>query len=356
MKKDYYKTLGVPKDASEKDIKKAFRSMAMKYHPDKNDDPGSEVKFKEAGEAYDVLGNPEKKAKYDRFGSTGFDQHQGHGGGGFRDIFESFGDVFGGSFGFGRSQRGSRNGADIKHTVVVSLSNIVKGGTITIDSSKSVDCTKCGGNGCAIGTSPEVCGSCNGGGFVSQSNGYMKIQTSCPGCGGTGAIITKKCKKCKGRGVENRNEKVKVSIPRGIETGTTLRLAGRGGVRRGDSSPGDLYIKVIVEEHELFRRRGCDLVYDMSIDFITASIGGSVVVPTIHGKCRIDIPPGTQYGDLIRAKKKGCPVLNHNENVGDQINRVAISTPIDLSTKEAELLKEFRSLRRKTVTSGKHSN
>ncbi len=324
--------------------------MAMKYHPDKNDDPKAEAKFKEASEAYDVLSDSDKKAKYDRFGHAGFESYQNQGGGGFEDLFESFGDVFGGAFGSGsrakRRQTRTR-GKDIKYSVNVSLENIIKGGSITIDVARNVDCSTCSGSGCESGTSPEQCNGCNGLGFATYSKGYMKIQTSCNKCGGLGSVIRKKCKKCYGQRTEKKSESIKISVPAGIENGTVLRLSGRGDMYGGAHSPGDLYITIAVDNHKVFKRNGRDIVYNLNIDLVTAALGGSTIVPTLHGSCEINIPKGTQYGDIIKIRRKGCPVLNKKNSIGDQLNRVVLKTPQNLSSEEEELLKKFRELQDK---------
>jgi len=342
MKKDCYKLLGISKSATEKDIKKAFRSMAMKYHPDKNDDPGAEAKFKEISEAYSILSDSDKKATYDRFGHSGLDSAS-YQSPGAEDIFSSFGDIFGDLFGFGgnRQRRTRTRGRDIKYSMKINLEQVMTGGKAEIKIPRTINCNTCSGTGCAEGGSPVSCGHCRGSGFTHIRQPYINIQQTCSKCGGDGSIIKKKCKTCNGSKVAKEVSRLKVSIPVGIENNTTIRVSGKGDLFGNAYSPGDLYLTIIVNRHNLFSRSGQNIVYNLSIDYVTACIGGSVIIPTLHGNCKINIPKGTQNDDIIRLKKKGCPTIGREKSFGDQHNRVFVIIPKNISKEEEGFLKEI---------------
>lgn len=355
QKRDYYEILGVSKGASEDEIKKAYRKLAIKYHPDKNpDDKSAEAKFKEAAEAYDVLSNNDKKAKYDRFGHAGMGgaASQGHGGGfpggmSMDDIFEQFGDVFGG---FGGSRRGGSSrrvnrGSDIRIKVSLTLEEIAKGVEKKVKVNKHNKCDGCDGSGAESGSSFSTCTTCNGSGQVTKVTntflGPMQTSSVCGTCGGEGKIITNKCKKCYGDGVVRSEVVIPINIPAGVEEGMQLQVSGMGnaGARRGVN--GDLLVVIEEKEHEFLKREGQHLHYDLFISFIDAVLGTSPVVPTLEGKVKIKVDPGTQGGKLLRLRGKGLPSVN-NYGVGDLLVNVNIWTPQKISSEERKILEKLQ--------------
>lgn len=355
MAEDYYSTLGVGKDAGEDDLKKAFRKLAMQYHPDKN--PGNadaEKKFKSLNEAYDVLKDPQKRAAYDRFGHGAFTGGMGQGGpgaGNFHDFSGSFSDIFEDLFGEFTGQRGGRRagqptasaarGNDLRYNLDIGLDDAFRGKQQTIKVTTSATCETCDGSGAQIGTQPESCTTCQGRGTVRAQQGFFTIERSCSTCQGTGKVIKSPCKTCAGSGRTRKEKALNVSIPAGVEEGTRIRLAGEGeaGFRGGPS--GDLYIFISIKPHPIFRRDAANIYCQVPIPFATAGLGGHIEVPTIDGgKVKVTVPEGTQTGHQFRLKGKGMSVLRSSAR-GDMYIEVAVETPVNLSKKQKDLLKEF---------------
>ena len=353
-KADFYETLGVSKGASDKDLKSAFRRLAMKYHPDKNpDDVEAERKFKEINEAYETLKDPQKRAAYDQFGHAAFEQGGpgGFGGGGFgggahafSDIFE---DIFGEMMGGGRSRRnagGRERGADLRYNMEISLEEAFTGKTAQIRVPTSVQCDACGGSGAKPGSQPVTCTTCQGSGRVRASQGFFSVERTCPTCHGRGEIISDPCTKCSGQGRVNEDRSLSVNIPAGIEDGTRIRLAGEGEAGMRGGPQGDLYIFLSVKPHEFFQRDGADLYCTVPVSMTTAALGGQFDVVTLDGaKTRVKVPEGTQTGRQFRLKSKGMPVLR-SSHMGDLYIQIAIETPQRLTKRQRELLEEFESL------------
>jgi molecular chaperone DnaJ len=340
--RDYYEVLGVSKDVSEADLKKAYRRLAMKHHPDRNpDDAESEVKFKEAKLAYEVLSNPQKRQAYDRFGHAGVDQGQGGMGGGadaFSDIFgDVFGDIFGGRRG-GRSQ--VYRGADLRYELDLSLEQAVAGDNISIDIPGHVECDTCTGSGAQPGTDVNTCATCSGAGQVRVTQGFFSIQQTCPACKGAGKTVKTPCSQCRGRGSVQKNRKLSVKIPAGVDTGDRIRLSREGEPGRNGGPSGDLYVDVIVEPHPIFSREGQDLFCDVPVSFATAALGGAVEVPTLDGAVNIKVPAETQSGKMFRVRGKGVPSVRAH-GVGDLMCRVQVETPVKLTAEQKKLLRKF---------------
>ncbi|WP_419907149.1 molecular chaperone DnaJ [Hoeflea sp.] len=352
-KADFYETLGVSRGASDKDLKGAFRRLAMQYHPDKNpDDVEAERKFKEINEAYETLKDPQKRAAYDQFGHAAFEQGGpggfggGFGGGAhaFSDIFE---DIFGEMMGGGRSRRGSggrERGADLRYNMEISLEEAFNGKTAQIRVPTSVQCDECSGSGAKPGSQPVTCSTCNGSGRVRASQGFFSVERTCPTCHGRGEIISDPCTKCNGQGRVNEDRSLSVNIPAGIEDGTRIRLAGEGEAGMRGGPQGDLYIFLSVKPHEFFQRDGADLYCTVPVSMTTAALGGQFDVVTLDGaKTRVKVPEGTQTGRQFRLKSKGMPVLR-SSHMGDLYIQIAIETPQRLTKRQRELLEEFESL------------
>lgn len=345
MKADYYETLGVQKGADEKELKSAFRKLAMKYHPDRNPgDAECEAKFKEINEAYECLKDPQKRAAYDRFGHSAFENGGmggggGFAGGGFADIFEDiFGDMMGRR---GRSSGGRERGADLRYNMEVTLEEAFTGKTAQIHVPASVVCDDCTGSGAKPGTQPVTCQMCGGAGRVRATQGFFSIERACPQCHGKGQTISDPCPKCAGQGRTTEERSLSVNIPAGIEDGTRIRLAGEGeaGLRGGPN--GDLYIFLSIKPHDLFQRDGADLFCKVPISMTTAALGGSFEVSTLDGtQTRVKVPEGTQNGKQFRLRGKGMPILRQSA-VGDLYIQVAIETPQSLTKRQRELLEEF---------------
>ena len=357
-KRDYYEVLGVERNADADTIKKAYRKAAIKYHPDKNPgDKEAEEKFKEAAEAYDVLSNDDKRARYDRFGHAGMSGAAGgsgfggFSGGGFsmEDIFEQFGDIFGGAFGGGfgggRSSRArTSRGSDIRITVKLSLNEIAEGVTKKLKINKTVACSVCGGSGAKDSSSYSTCSQCNGSGYIiSVQNsffGRMQTQSVCPTCQGTGRVIKDKCSKCSGEGTERGQEIIEVKIPAGVGDGMVLTVRGKGNAARNGGQNGDLLVVIEEEHNPQLVRDGNDLIHNLNITVTTAILGGEVEVPTIDGKARIKIAPGTHAGKVLRLRGKGLPDVN-GYGRGDIMVVVDITIPDELTKEERKLVEKL---------------
>lgn len=347
-KADFYETLGVSRDASDKDLKSAFRKMAMKYHPDRNPgDADAEARFKEVNAAYEALKDPEKRAAYDRYGHAAFEGGMGGGPGGFNGDFGSsmsdiFDDIFGEFVGGGRRQRqSSGRGADLRYNMDVTLEEAFTGKAAEIRVPTSVTCEVCSGSGAKPGTMPKTCGTCHGHGKVRASQGFFTIERTCPACQGKGELIDDPCEACHGTGRKTQDRTLSVNIPAGIEDGTRIRLSGEGeaGIRGGPS--GDLYIFLSIKPHEFFQRDGADIFCRVPISMTTAALGGSFDVPTVDGgKTRVKVGEATQTGRQFRLRGKGMPVLRSSQQ-GDMYIQVNVETPQNLTKRQRELLEEF---------------
>jgi len=347
-KRDYYTVLGVERNASEADLKKAYRRLAMKYHPDRNpDSKEAEASFKEVKEAYEVLSNAQKRAAYDQFGHSGFDPSAaagaGAGGfhagaGGFADIF---GDVFGDIFGGGRrGHAGPQRGSDLRYTLDISLEDAIKGTEIKIRVPTYDACDVCSGSGAKPGTSPVTCQTCGGHGQVRIQQGFFSVQQTCPNCHGSGTTISDPCTKCHGQGRVETTKTLSVKVPAGVDDGDQIRLAGEGEAGEKGGPAGDLYVQMRLKKHPVFHREEDDLYCEMPVSFSTAALGGELTVPTMDGKASIKIPAGTQSEKLFRLKGKGVRNVRSG-HVGDLYCRVSVETPVNLSAKQKELLNEL---------------
>ncbi len=347
-KNDYYDILGVQRNASEEEIKKSYRKLAMQYHPDRN--PGNseaEEMFKEASEAYEVLSDQEKRDIYNRYGHEGLTGTGYRGFSGFDDIFSSFGDIFGDVFGFStgrsRSRTAAQAGADLRYDLRITFMDAALGATTEINLHKYVLCTSCRGSGCASGASPEVCGRCQGRGQVTQSSGFFSIATTCPQCRGAGKVIKTPCRECSGVGKVKVAKTVQLKIPAGVESGSRLRMRGEGEEGEYGGPSGDLYVFIEVEQHDVFERNGNDIHCRVPITFIQAALGGSVEAPTLTGTEKMKIPRGTQTGRIFRLKGKGIPHLR-GYGCGDQVIETVVTVPTNLTKRQEELLREFEKL------------
>ena len=347
-KRDYYEILGLRNNASEMEIKKAFRKLAMEHHPDKNpDNHEAAEKFKEAAHAYEVLSDAQKRASYDQYGHSGVEGAGGGFGGGFgardfTDIFgDVFGDFFGGAAGYGRT-RASR-GADLRYNMTITFEEAAFGKETTIKIPKDEKCPDCDGTGCKAGTKPKVCQQCGGSGQTRFQQGFFSISRTCGLCRGAGSIITDPCKTCKGRKVVEKEKTLSVKIPPGVETGNRLRLNGEGEPGMMGGPPGDLYIVISVKEHPIFVREGDDIWCEVPIGFTTAALGGEIEVPTLTDKVKLKIPEGTQTGKVFKLRGKGIANVK-GYGLGDEMVRVLVETPTKLTAKQKELLKEFSRL------------
>jgi molecular chaperone DnaJ len=364
-KRDYYEVLGVKRDAAEADIKKAYRRLAMKHHPDRNpDDKKSEEQFKEAKEAYEVLTDAKKKAAYDQFGHAGVDAHaagaRGGGGGagaGFdpNDIFgDIFGDAFGDIFTGGRRGGGQRvyRGADLRYGLGLTLEQAVSGDTITINVPTLATCEVCHGSGAKAGSQPVTCTTCGGRGQVRMQQGFFTVQQTCPRCRGKGTIISDPCSNCHGQGRVEKEKTLSVKIPGGVDNGDRIRLAGEGEAGPNGGPSGDLYVEISVEPHEIFSRDGADLACEVPVSFTIATLGGEIEVPTLGGSVSLKIPAETQTGKVFRLRGKGVKPVRGG-SVGDLLCRVEVETPVHLSKEQKELLKKFDASVK--ADGGKHS-
>ena len=353
-KRDYYEVLGVSKGASEDEIKKAYKKLARKYHPDMNPgDKEAEEKFKEVNEANEVLSDPEKKARYDQFGFAGVDPNYGAGGAGggygggfdFGDLGDIFGSFFGGGFGGGQARRnGPQRGESIRASVSVTFKEAAFGCEKEVTIQRSEQCTTCKGNGCAPGTTPEICPDCHGSGVVQVQQrtpmGVFASSRPCQRCHGTGKIIHQPCTDCGGTGAVRKRKTIKINIPAGIDHGQTISLRGQGNAGKNGGSAGDLLITVMVQPDEVFRREGVDVFCEAPITFAQATLGATLEIPTIDGKVKYDLPEGTQTGSVFRLRGKGIPVLN-GRGRGDQYVTVNVETPRNLTREQKEALRTF---------------
>ncbi|HEY5798778.1 MAG TPA: molecular chaperone DnaJ [Burkholderiaceae bacterium] len=360
-KRDYYEILGVAKNASEEEIKKSYRKLAMKYHPDRNpDSKESEEKFKEVKEAYEMLTTPEKREAYDRYGHAGVDPNMGGGGfggagaGGFADTFgDIFGDIFGGGRGGGgRGGPQVYRGADLRYNLEITLEQAAHGYDTTIRVPSWDKCETCHGSGAKPGTSPTTCTTCAGHGQVRMQQGFFSIQQTCPKCHGTGKVITDPCAPCGGQGKIKRNKTLEVKIPQGIDNGMRIRSTGNGEPGMNGGPAGDLYVEIHIKPHAVFQREGDDLHCEMPISFAKAALGGEIEVPTLNGKVSFTIPEGTQSGKTFRLKGKGVKGVRSGF-AGDLFCHVVVETPVKLTDRQKDMLREFEKI---TLEGGsKHS-
>ncbi|HQC97511.1 MAG TPA: molecular chaperone DnaJ [Aquabacterium sp.] len=348
-KRDYYDILGVPKNATEDDIKKAYRKLAMKHHPDRNQGDGAktaEEKFKEAKEAYEMLSDPQKKAAYDQYGHAGVDPNAGGGAGGagMGGFAEAFGDIFGDIFNGGRRGGGGGQqiyrGSDLSYAMEITLEEAANGKDAQIRIPSWDTCETCKGSGAKPGTSAKTCGTCNGSGTVHMRQGFFSIQQTCPHCHGSGKIIPEPCTSCNGAGKIKRQKTLEVKIPAGINEGMRIRSAGNGEPGTNGGPAGDLYIEIRIKEHDIFERDGDDLHCTVPVSFTTVALGGSIEVPTLAGKAEIELPEGTQHGKTFRLRGKGIKGLR-SSYPGDLYAHVSVETPVKLTEHQRKLLKEL---------------
>ena len=354
-KRDYYEVLGVDRNADAKEIKKAYRRVAMKHHPDRNEgNAESEEKFKEASEAYEILSSEEKRAAYDRFGHDGVDPNRAGGGGGFSsggfgDIFgDVFGDIFGG--GGGGGARRARRGSDLQYNLELSLEEAVAGVEKKVRLRTLVGCRTCSGSGSKPGSSPSTCGTCNGQGQVRMQQGFFSVQQTCPRCHGQGRTVTDPCGSCSGQGRINETKTLSVKVPQGVDTGDRIRLSGEGEAGPDGAAAGDLFVQIQVKQHAIFERDDADLYCEIPISFFDAGLGGEIEVPTLDGRVKLRIPTETQTGKMFRLKGKGVkPVRGHTQ--GDLLCRVVVETPVRLNSEQKELMEKLR----ESLDGDKHS-
>ncbi|WP_340615376.1 molecular chaperone DnaJ [Xenorhabdus entomophaga] len=344
-KQDYYEVLGVSKTADEKEIKKAYKRLAMKYHPDRNQgDKDAESKFKEIKEAYEILTDSQKRAAYDQYGHAAF-EHGGMGGGaggfgGGADFSDIFGDVFGDIFGGGRRQQRPSRGSDLRYNMELTLEEAVRGVTKEIRIPTLETCDTCHGSGAKAGTSPETCSTCHGAGQVQMRQGFFAVQQPCPQCHGRGKIIKNPCGKCHGHGRVEKYKTLSVKIPSGVDTGDRIRLSGEGEAGEHGAPSGDLYVQVQVRTHHIFERDGSNLYCEVPINFATAALGGEIEVPTLDGRVSLKIPAETQTGKLFRMKGKGVKSVRGGVQ-GDLLCRVVVETPVKLNEEQKELMRKL---------------
>ncbi len=354
-KRDYYEVLGVDRSADAKELKKAYRRIAMKYHPDRNpDNAEAEEKFKEANEAYEILSDEDKRHAYDQFGHDGVDPNRqggfGGGGAGFSDIFgDVFGDIFGGGGGRG-GHRGPARGADLRYTLELDLEEAVRGTTVKIKVPSLVGCKTCDGSGAKPGSKPTTCGTCGGHGQVRMNQGFFSVQQTCPNCNGRGTIISDPCGDCHGQGRVQEERTLSVKVPKGVDTGDRIRLSGEGEAGPDGGPAGDLYVQVSVRDHKIFERDGRHLYCDIPVSFAEAALGGEIEVPTLDGLVKLKIPAETQNGKMFRLRGKGVEPVRGG-SVGDLMCRVQVETPVNLNKEQKELLRQFQ----ESLTGGKHS-
>jgi molecular chaperone DnaJ len=351
-KKDYYEVLGVNRDADEEAIKKAYRRLAMKYHPDRNpDNPKAEELFKEAKEAYEVLCDANKRSAYDRYGHAGVDPQPGMAGGaaGFSSFADAFGDIFGDIFGQARGGGGRTNvyrGADLRYNLEITLEQAAHGTETRIRIPTHEACETCSGSGAKPGTKPRTCSTCNGHGQVRMQQGFFSLQQTCPNCHGTGKVIPEPCPTCHGAGRVKKQKMLSVRIPTGVDEGDRIRLAGEGEAGVNGGPPGDLYVQIQVKAHPVFQRDHDDLHCEMPISFTTAALGGDIEIPTLDGSAKIKVPSETQSGKIFRLRGKGIKGVRSREP-GDLLCHVMVETPVNLTERQRELLREFDAISQK---------
>jgi molecular chaperone DnaJ len=351
-KRDYYEVLGVNRDASEEDIKKAYRKLAMKYHPDRNpDSKESEEKFKEAKEAYEVLTEAEKRRAYDAYGHAGVNPQMGgmgEGGPGMGGFAEAFGDIFSDIFGGGQGRGRSTvfRGADLRYNLEISLENAARGSETKIRIPTMEACETCHGSGAKPGTQPKTCETCHGQGQVRLSQGFFSIQQTCPTCHGSGKMITDPCGTCRGAGRVKKHKTLQVKIPAGVDEGDRIRLSGEGESGVNGGPPGDLYVVIHLKDHGVFQRDGDDLHCEMPISFSQAALGGEIEIPTLDGSAKIKIPPETQSGQVFRLRGKGIKGVR-SSYPGDLMCEVVVETPVRLTDRQKDILKELEEINRK---------
>ncbi len=356
-KRDYYEVLGVNRDASEEDIKKAYRKLAMKHHPDRNpDNPKSEELFKEAKESYEILSDAGKRSAYDQYGHAGVDAHAGMGAGaagaGFGGFADAFGDIFGDIFGAGRQRSNVYRGADLRYNLEISLEEAARGTETRVRIPTMEECGTCSGSGAKPGTQPMSCPTCGGQGQVRMTQGFFSIQQTCPKCHGSGKVVQSPCVTCNGAGRVKRQKTLSVRIPAGVDEGDRIRLSGEGeaGVNGGPS--GDLYVVIHIRAHEVFSREGNDLHCEMPISITKAALGGEIEIPTLDGYAKIRIPPETQTGKVFRLRGKGIKGVRGSA-FGDLLCHVVLETPVNLTPRQKELLQELEEINEHD--SGRHN-
>ena len=353
-KKDYYEVLGVNRDAPEEELKKAYRKLAMKWHPDRNpDNPKAEEHFKEAKEAYEILSDGPKRAAYDQFGHAGVDQAAAGAGAGFSGNFaDAFGDIFSDIFGGGRTRSSVYRGADLRYNLEISLEDAARGSETRIRIPAMEECATCHGSGAKPGTSPSTCSTCHGHGQVRMQQGFFSIQQTCPRCHGSGKIVVSPCAACSGAGRIKQHKTLSVKIPAGVDEGDRIRLSGEGEAGMNGGPPGDLYVVIHLKPHPVFNRDHNDLHCEMPISFTTAAIGGDIEIPTLDGYAKVKVPTGTQTGQMFRLRGKGIKGVRSSSH-GDLICHVAVETPVNLTARQKELLAELESINEKD--GGRHN-
>lgn len=355
-KRDYYEVLGVDKGAGEREIKKAYKKLAMKYHPDRTQgDKALEEKFKEIQEAYEVLTDAQKRAAYDQYGHAGVDPNRGGAGfGGGADFGDIFGDVFGDIFGGGRGRQSrARQGADLRYNLEMTLEEAVRGKEVEIRVPTLVACEPCNGSGAKKGSSPKTCPTCHGNGQVQMRQGFFAVQQTCPTCSGRGKIISDPCNECHGQGRTEKTKTLSVKIPAGVDTGDRIRLSGEGEAGESGAPAGDLYVQVHVRDHDIFTRDGNNLYCEVPLSFTTAALGGELQVPTLDGKVKLKISPETQTGRMFRLRGKGVKSVRSGA-IGDLLCKVVVETPVNLSSKQKDLLRELEESMGKGSDAAKH--
>jgi len=355
-KRDYYEVLGVNRDASEEDIKKSYRKLAMKWHPDRNpDNPKSEDHFKEAKEAYEILSDSQKRAAYDQFGHAGVDPTAAAGAGagaGFGNFSDAFGDIFGDIFGGGRGRSNVYRGADLRYNLEIALEEAARGTETRIRIPAMEECATCHGSGAKPGTQPTTCPNCNGHGQVRMQQGFFSIQQTCPRCHGSGKVVASPCATCGGAGRIKQHKTLSVKIPAGVDEGDRIRLSGEGEAGVNGGPPGDLYVVIHLKPHPVFTRDHNDLHCEMPVSFSTAALGSDIEIPTLDGYAKIKIPAGTQTSQMFRLRGKGIKGVRSSGH-GDLICHVAVETPVNLTSRQKELLAELEAINQKD--GGKHN-
>ncbi len=350
--RDFYEVLGVSRDADEGTIKKAYRKLALRYHPDRNpDDPEAEARFKEASEAYSVLSDQQKRATYDRFGHAGLRSSGGHSGfQSHEEIFSQFSDIFGDLFGFasgrgrGRGGGGARVGADLQYGLELDFMEAIHGCNKEVEVPRQARCETCSGSGAAKGATPETCGTCRGAGEVIQAQMFLRIRTTCPACRGRGTVVRDPCTDCRGKGRTRQVSKLTVNVPSGVSSNLQLRLSGKGDEGDPGAPPGDLYVLIAVQPHEFFERQDADIICQVPVSYPQACLGATITVPTVHGEEELQLPQGTQSGKVFTLHGKGAPRLGGRRGNGDQHVQVVVAVPEKMSQREEELVRQLAEL------------